>query len=70
MSVIYHVGQDMIPGVIPAHVGPDNGEVKEGGDEEHQGQVGGQQGQQGVRLPLLGEGANHRVDGVVAVLDS
>ena len=60
----------MIPGVIPAHVGPDNEEVQEGGDKEPQGQVGGQQRQQGVSLLLLGEGANHRVDGVVAVLDS
>ena len=70
MSLIYHVGQDMIPGVIPAHVGPDNKEVQEGGDEEPQGKVGRQQGQQDVRLLLLREGTNHRVDGVVAVLDS
>ena len=54
----------------PSHVGPDNEEVQEGGDEEPQGQVGGQQRQQGIRLLLLGEGTDHWVDGVVAVFDS
>ena len=56
--------------MIPAHVGPDDEEVQEGGDEEPQGEVAGQQRQQGVRLPLLGEGADHRVNGVVTVTDS
>ena len=60
----------MFPGVEPAHVGPDDEKVQEGGDKEPQGEVAGQQRQQGVRLLLLGEGADHRMDGVVTICDS
>ena len=65
-SLIYHVCQDMIPGVIPAHVGPDDEEVQEGGDKEPQGQVGGQQGQQGARRRRRGGPETMEVLGNIA----